>query len=340
MTKSNQKRHMAPVTAAVAALGLSLGTAQANPDAFDMQRCVNMGNSLEAPRGVAWGKPINLDDFAVIRSMGVDTVRIPARFSDYVGPGPAYIIEEAFMAEVKAAVDAALAAELNVMLDVHHYEEIMEDPKTEFRKFLSMWRQIATLYKDYPDDLWFEVLNEPKDALRGDLMRAAQRVGYLAIRETNPTRIVIFGGEEWSGIRTLDSNLEAPDENIVYTYHYYDPFDFTHQKASWLGDAMPEGTRGWGSREDKEELAAAIQTATAYRDKMERPVFLGEFGVYDEAAKRERVKWLEAVRIAHEEAEIPWCLWAYSNTFALYDNEKGRHDKAAVKALGLTMPPK
>ena len=41
--------------------------------AFDMQRCVNMGNSFEAPKDDPWGKPVNPADFETIRAKGFDT---------------------------------------------------------------------------------------------------------------------------------------------------------------------------------------------------------------------------------------------------------------------------
>ncbi len=86
---------------------------------------------------------------------------------------------------------------------------------------------------------------------------------------------------------------------------------------------MPQGKRGWGSAADRAELARAVEIATAFREATGRPVFLGEFGVNSPVDNDERVKWAGAVRTAMEEAGIPWCLWAYGNTFALYTDENG-----------------
>ncbi len=303
--------------------------------AFDMQTCVNMGNSFEAPAGNPWGKPINPADFAVIKSKGFDTVRIPVRWSDYQTGGPDYAIDPDFMAQVDTAVTAALDAGLNVILNMHHNQEIVEDPVAAMPAYLAAWEQIGAHFKDAPDDLWFETLNEPHNALKGELMQEAQRSGVATIRATNPDRIIILGGEDWSGIRTLDTNIAPPDENIVYTFHYYDPFDFTHQKASWLGDAMPQGERDWGSDEDRAELSAAGDTADAYRLKMKRPLFLGEFGANSPINNEWRVTWAEAVRREFESRDVPWCLWAYSNTFALYDNDAEVWDQDMLAALGV-----
>lgn len=300
---------------------------------FDMKRCVNMGNSFEAPKNDPWGKPINPADFATIRAKGFDTVRIPVRWSDYLADAPGYEIDADFMSQVETAVNAALAADLNVILNMHHNEDIVDDPVAAMPAYLAAWEQIADRFKDAPDDLWFETLNEPYGALKGDIMRRAQREGVATIRKTNPDRVIILGGEEWSGIRTLDTNIAPPDENIVYTFHYYDPFEFTHQKAFWLGDAMPKGTRGWGNAANRTELDAAVQTAVDYRAKINRPVFMGEFGANSPIDNDQRVKWARAVRQEMEGGQIPWCLWSYSNTFALYDNDTNTWDEDMLDAL-------
>ncbi len=45
-------------------------------------RGLNMGNSLEAPKGATWGKAIAEDDFPRIKAAGFSSVRIPVRWAD------------------------------------------------------------------------------------------------------------------------------------------------------------------------------------------------------------------------------------------------------------------
>jgi len=239
---------------------------------FKMKRCVNMGNSLETPNGVSWGRAYTAADYNRIRAAGFDTVRIPIRWSDYTGPEPNYRIHPDFMALAKQNLANAKAAGLNVILNVHHFEELMDNPQGHMKRFRAIWRELATTFAGEPQSVWFETLNEPNKNLKGKLMQGAQIVAVAAIRESNPNRIIILGGEEWSGINSLSTNIAPPDENIVYTFHYYDPFDFTHQN-------MPKGKRGWGGKTDREELAQAVETATSFRKAVDRPVFLGELNL-------------------------------------------------------------
>lgn len=304
--------------------------------AFDMSRCVNMGNSLEAPANGEWGVPLHLEDFAHIHAAGFDTVRIPVRWSDYTEPDGAFVIRPDFMTEVQTAVDTALAQNLNVILNVHHFEEMMADPRGEMARFLAIWEQISAAFSEAPSDLWFEILNEPNGTLKGRWLQAAQRDAVDVIRRTNADRVIILGGEDWSNVDTLNTNIGPPDKNIVYTFHYYDPFAFTHQNAPWTGPGGPKETRGWGSKADKAELAKAVETASQFQTQIGRPVFMGEFGVYEAAEDGERVKWTGAVRDAMEEAGIPWCLWSFSNSFALYDRAAG-WDADMMAVLGMDL---
>jgi len=290
---------------------------------FDMKRCVNMGNALEAPNGAPWGRNYAKEDYQRIKQAGFDTVRIPVRWSDYTGPAPDYRIHPDFAELVDNNLKWALSSGLNVVLNIHHYEEIMDEPASQGTRFRAIWDQISLRYSKLPANLWFEVLNEPHKNLKGSQMRAYQREAIEIIRQDNPTRIIMLGGEDWSGINSLGTNLSSDDPNVMYTFHYYDPFNFTHQQATWLGDDMPKGKRGWGSSEDRAELARAVDIATSFREATGKPVFLGEFGVNSPVDNDERVKWAGAIKTAMEAEGIPWCLWAYGNTFALYSDEKG-----------------
>lgn len=307
-------------------------------DAFDMRRCVNMGNSLDSPKGQPWGAPVRAEDFVGIAERGFDTVRLPVRFSEYTGPGPDYTIEPDFLLHVQSLVDAALAQGLNVMLDVHHFQEIMREPAQETPKLTAIWGQLGEAFAGYPDDLWFEILNEPMDKLSGAHLRTAQRAATERIRATNPDRIIIYGGEHWSGIAAMMSSIQPPDENIVYTFHYYKPYEFTHQGASWLGEDAPP-PRDWGSEEDYETLRKNARRAASISRKLNRPVFLGEFGVDSNVSDSLRQKWTGAVRAEMEAEGIPWCLWSYTNTFALYDGRTGFWDTGMLDALGMPAGP-
>lgn len=303
---------------------------------FAARRCVNMGNALETPKGYDWGgRPYGKADYERIAAAGFDTVRIPVRWSDFTGPAPDFRIHPDFAELVDQQLQWAAGEGLNIVLNVHHFEEIMDDPASQMDRFRAIWTELSARYEKLPANVWFEVLNEPHNKLQGPEMRQVQAQALAIIRRKHPERIVILGGEEWSGIRSLGTNLSTDDPNVVYTFHYYDPFDFTHQQAEWLGDDMPKDKRDWGSKEDLDELTRAVEAAASFRQATGQPVFLGEFGVHSLVESAERQEWAGAVAKAMGDADIPWCLWSYGNTFALYNDQAG-WDRGMLEAL---IPP-
>ena len=303
--------------------------------AFDMKRCVNMGNKLDTPRGHDWGPALDIGDFSQLRALGFDTIRLPVKFDDYTGRGPDYRLEAPFLDQVREAVDTALAEDLNVILDLHHFTNIHLDPDGATPKLVAIWEQLAIAFQDYPDDLWFEVLNEPQHRLQGEFLIRAQTDTLAAIRQHQPDRIVILGGENWSDRYSLLTNIPAPDENIVYTVHYYDPFNFTHQAAEFMRDDAPPAGYIWGSKEQRNTLKKDYRQFIKARARLNRPVFLGEFGVVGRPDPDHEFDWIQSVREISDQKQIPWCIWHYAHLFENDDELAGVWDTDMLAALGL-----
>ena len=73
-------------------------------------------------------------------------------------------IRQDFFEKVDGLVQPALGLGLNVMINIHHFDEFTSNPAKLAPKFYAIWRQIAEHYADAPEGLAFELLNEPKDA--------------------------------------------------------------------------------------------------------------------------------------------------------------------------------
>ena len=309
------------------------GLYPASADTFQVKRCVNMGNALDAPKEGEWGHRIDVANFARIRAAGFDTVRIPVRWSAHVDNTD--YIDSAFIARVDEVINAALAQQLNIVLNVHHFESLMKNPRRDSSRLIYIWQQLAYYYQDLPASVSFELVNEPHGALKGRRMRDLQRDLISAIRETNPTRTLVLGGEDWSNIRTLNTNFVSPDPNIVYTFHYYDPFDFTHQNAPWTGPDGPKERKSWGTARDRRNVQNDMRKAAQFSNRVGRPVFLGEFGAYEGAPEPSRRDYMRAVTAEAEAAGIGWCAWNFTATFPLFDDRKKQWVPGQLEALGL-----
>lgn len=325
-------------------------------DAYTMQRKlgkgVNMGNSLEAyPDENSWGNPIKDEYFYLMKNAGFDTVRIPIRWSAHALTTPPYTIDSNFMQRVDHVVNVALSNGLNVIINIHHYEELMSSPLSHKDRFLSLWRQISTHFRDMPDNLLFEILNEPNgnaETYWTDLFTNALAI----IRESNPTRNVIIGGINWNSIDGLNNlDIPAKDGYIIATFHFYEPFIFTHQGAEWSEGMdkvsniiwpgppptpvpIPEGIPDWiriqledyntkqgaSNPASSNQITSRLDVVSNWAAKNNIPVWLGEFGVYGKYADiNSRVRWTHFVRKEAEKRNISWCYWEFSSGFGIYN---------------------
>src|SRR5262249_2724883 len=152
------------------------------------------------------------------------------------GPAPAYRIKPEFFRRVDAIIDAGLREKLNIIVDIHHFDDFTSNPQAQVSRFEAIWTQLAEHYAKVPDGLAFELLNEPKDAATTEVMNSIYDGTLKLIRKTNPRRTIFVGPGRWNSIGELPSmTLPDHDENLIVTVHNYEPFQFTHQGATWAG---------------------------------------------------------------------------------------------------------
>ena len=171
-------------------------------------------------------------------------MRVPVRWSAYASDTPPYAIDETILARVDRVLDQAARTGLAAIANVHLYEELSASPGAERARFLAIWRRIAERDATRPASVAFELLNEPNAAFDDapGLWNELARDSLAAVRATNPTRAVLVGPVGFNGIDRL-GELELPDDpNLVVSVHYYSPFPFTHQGATWTSPVPPTGT--------------------------------------------------------------------------------------------------
>ncbi|MGQ9479757.1 MAG: glycoside hydrolase family 5 protein, partial [Thermoproteota archaeon] len=296
-------------------------------------RGVNIGNALEAPYEGAWGVYVRDEYFEIIRRAGFDTVRIPVKFSGYASKNPPYTLNPKILERVSHIVGKALEQNLTVIIDMHHYDEIMQNPNGHRERFLEIWRQLAEHFKDYPKNLYFELLNEPHDALTNEIWNSLVKDAVRIIRETNPTRKIVIGPTGWNSAYNLEK-LEVPDDpNIIATFHFYTPFEFTHQGADWVNPSPPVGRTWTGTEAEKRQIRRELDIAAQWAKKHNITIFMGEFGAYSKADMDSRVRWTYFVAREAEERGIPWCYWEFCSGFGVYDPNKNEWRAELLNAL-------
>ncbi len=297
-------------------------------------RGINLGNALEAPNEGDWGIVLEADWFRLIKEAGFSSVRIPIRWSAHTSEEAPYTINEDFFLRVDWAIQQALNNDLMVMINIHHYEEIFDQPAQERDKFLSIWEQISERYQDQPKEVLFEILNEPHGNLTAELWNDLLPLGLEKIREHNPYRTVVIGAAEWGGVPGL-LKLDIPDDgNLIVTVHYYEPFQFTHQGASWVDGADAWlGTTWDGTAQEVAGVEDHFQTIVDWGEDRGVPINIGEFGAFSAADSPSRGRWTEAIVRFALENDMSYHYWEFASGFGIYNPNNGSWDVELLRAL-------
>jgi endoglucanase len=288
-------------------------------------RGINLGNMLDAPREGDWGVMLKPEYFSIIKQAGFDSVRLPVRWPVHAQDFAPYQIDAAFFSRVDEALREALRQQLRVVLNIHYYDELMQQPKDHRERFVALWRQIAEHYRDYPAEIAFELLNEPMKNLSAEIWNSLIVETLAVIRTTNPTREIVIGPVNWNAIKDLPT-LELPekDRHLIATVHYYEPFRFTHQGAEWVGPESRAwlGTKWLGTEAEHRAVQRDFDAAITWAVEHRRPLYLGEFGVFDRADMASRARWTGYVAQQAVERKMGFGYWEFCAGFGAYDRER------------------
>jgi hypothetical protein len=310
-------------------------------------------------------------DIALMAQLGFDHVRlsIDATPLEQYPHGQDGLNAE-FLVRLDRAVDTMLANGLAVEIDLHPeegFKQRVASSDEAVDRLTMLWRRLAVHYAERdPERIFFEILNEPEvhDPYRWAGIQARLAA---AIRESAPRQTIIATGANYSDIADLLALHPLADGNVIYTFHFYDPHEFTHQGAGWgavwwsythgipypatetsmreLLTQVPDPAdrfdleRYWLDHWDARRIQLLIDEAAAWGKANRVPLICNEFGAYREFTdKVSRATWIHDVRTALEADGIGWAMWDYRGGFGVVYKEDGqpaRVDGAIVGALGL-----
>jgi endoglucanase len=333
-----------------------------------LRRGINLGDALDAPSEGEWGVVLSASDFVDVRQAGFDHVRLPARFSGHALEKAPFTIEAAFLSRVDWAIDQALSNGLAVIVDLHHYQALMTDPEENRARFVGLWTQIAQHEHARPADVVFELCNEPTAPLTADQWNSIMGEALHAVRASNPTRTIVLEGVGWASAKSLRDTLAIPsgDANIVGSFHMYQPILFTHQGADFMpseyettGIIFPgppsrpiepsayalkkEWVSTWFQHYNEEPAARnpsgpatidnQLDVAHDFAERTHVPVYMGEFGVIDNADAASRTTWTRMTREGAERRGFGWAYWDDGGKFKVYDRASRKWNDAMLGAL-------
>ena len=280
-----------------------------------MGRGINLGNVLSAPVEGNWSDAATEQYFIDVAQAGFKNVRIPIDFfgtrtsgdtaqyssnanTSFSGSRSDFTVNDSYLDRLEQVIGWGLNQNLVIILDFHgatlksefiYTFDDLEDEYThptsakraaDLAKFYSIWEQIADRFKDYSDDLIFEVINEPYFHISAAEMNDLNNEVISIIRSSGGNNIsrkmIVTGGTKTSyeAITTIDPQVINSDNYLIATFHYYRPFSFTKSSDYRFN------TNSWGSQTDKNNIDSEFDVVQNWANGFNPPVavYIGEFG--------------------------------------------------------------
>ena len=284
----------------------------------------NLGNHFDTS-SMEWGywdgvTTIGSDLFTKLAAAGCKTVRIPATWTCHIKEGTGTSDEKTlewadagYLDEVADAVDKAIAAGLNVILNTHHdsFETDLANAagnpvaaKADSTLISQLWSAIATRFKEYDvNKLYFEAFNEVHG---GDDWTTGSDAQFALLNKWNQYALDAIrktGGNNtnrWVGVSGYAANIEktvnylqlpkkldseTTDDHVMVAVHSYDPGGFCQSPYDAKADSLKVYTWGHnvkngysvsGANEDY-IINLLYQLRTKYIEQG-IPCYLGEYG--------------------------------------------------------------
>lgn len=286
-------------------------------------------------------------DLALLRELKITTLRLAVHPDLFFNQSSPTQFKDRIQ-HLDATIDWLINNKMGVIIELHDNQRkgTWENDSAYVDRVLTFWQALAKRYANRdPEYLFFEIVNEPRFLNQTNRWNEIQTHWVRLLRTVAPQHTLIATGNEWSLPSGL-LNLKpiANETNTIYTFHLYEPFEYTHQGAAWMGDPLsgmrnlpyPANTAGCMDAANNATTSTARDAARQYcnsgwnasrlelrlrsmadwRTRYGQPIWIGEFGAYCEYTNADnRGRWLRDARTLAEKYNIGWSIWGYDDCF-------------------------
>jgi endoglucanase len=335
--------------------GMHITNAKNKPKYFaDRQTAFRRASGLDKGISISWLEQtwnagildtdeIKKTDYALLKKLGFKSIRLPVAFEYFEDR---QIPLQKVFSHIDAIVKQCNLYGLKLVI-VYHYGNINDNNYvSETQKTINLWQILAKRYQNVSaDNLFFEVYNEPPHMDPQRWKDAAYNI-VTAIRKIDRERTLLVGASNFNSIYELSRFVRLADENIIYTFHFYEPFFFTHQGAEWIGDQVsttgvpfpyvrgknfpplnPKAKNTPGESHyneypkdgNEQSIHDKLQIVKNWANHYGVPIICSEYGVYNKYADLDsRCNYIKAMRRQLKAQNIPGMLWDYNTNFSIF----------------------
>ena len=196
------------------------------------------------------GRPVpTAADLRRLRASGLDFIRLPVDPGPFLAMTPEQVapITDMLMHAVGTAIEAGLRVVVNVQANAatHYWTPqnlFSSTAAPAFEAYRAFIGALAGRLAQFDARMVaLEPVNEPPQACGAPAWSEVQAALLTAARTAAPDLLLIATGScgsMVSGLAALDPAPLRAFEPIMFTFHFYEPYLFTHQGAPWMSEPV------------------------------------------------------------------------------------------------------
>jgi endoglucanase len=215
------------------------------------------GDSIIHLHGISFGNQVwtnealpythhNEEDFKRLKDMGMNFIRFYMNYQTFEDDANPYVYKKEGFEWLDKNIAWAKKYGIYLVLNMHVPQggfqsmgkgEALWENKENKNRLKSLYRAIANRYSKEPVILGYDLVNEPVTTKSLDQWKELAQQLTDEIRKVDRNHLIVV--ERLNGIagrwdNDTDYNMFLiNDENTLYTFHFYNPIEYTHQNASW-----------------------------------------------------------------------------------------------------------
>lgn len=267
------------------------------------------------------------EDFADIKSMGANSIRLSLNtYKDFENELAPFTYKENNFEKLDRVIEWAEKYNLYVIISMRQSPGGHNTSPhsgnfglnqlwitNDYQKRLTgLWEKIALRYANRSIVVGFDLLNEPEASDKKSFNNVLNRLTE-AIRKVDRNHIIFLEGNSWG--KNLNWINPPSDKNTALSIHFYEPGNYAVNGEGNYPSVID------GQDFNKDALRMKLTQRISYAKKLNRPVWVGEFGAMTKA-----INYLEYDKDMIdllEEQSLNWNYWNYKNI-------QGKPDTQAV----------